>query len=311
MDTIPIPPDAIQILLSDIWGTDSNNVWAVGHSDDIDYQIWHWDGLNWKWDYVERPHFSGHRYSPWQIFGFSEKDFIIVGSEVIHDRSSIIRYLDGNWILYDEIDAPICRSIWAYNQNNVFVGCDSGIVLKYNGNNWVKGKTNTNAQILNLWGFNENSVFAQGIESDQSPFDSSFYYLFIYDNYSWTTIDSFIATAYAPPRTFGTILWGSDINNFYSGGYEGLYKYNGISWDLIINNVFIRSVFGTASNHVFAGGYNQVLYHYNGNAWHFYNELKVPDTWTKFFNGIWCDDNSVFIISREGFQSFIYRGTLK
>jgi len=34
-DTLYAP--TLQVMLRDIWGTSENNVWAVGHSDDIKY----------------------------------------------------------------------------------------------------------------------------------------------------------------------------------------------------------------------------------------------------------------------------------
>lgn len=39
-DTIQLPPAAIQLHIDDIRGTDANNVWMVGHCDDVDYQFY-------------------------------------------------------------------------------------------------------------------------------------------------------------------------------------------------------------------------------------------------------------------------------
>jgi hypothetical protein len=66
------PPDALQVFMYDIWGTDENNVWCVGHSDLSAYQIWHWNGETWK---NVKPNITGDRPSYYEIFGFSENDF--------------------------------------------------------------------------------------------------------------------------------------------------------------------------------------------------------------------------------------------
>jgi len=115
VDTLTAP-DAWQILIDDIWGTDENNVWAVGHSDDYDYQIWHWDGETWK---NISPVLQNIRPSYHQIHGFSEDDIWIVGRAIYQydadpakpHRRFVFHYDGTEWVELDTLLAPAARSI--------------------------------------------------------------------------------------------------------------------------------------------------------------------------------------------------------
>ena len=127
IDTLA-PQDADQISMFDIWGTDENNVWAVGHSNRRKYQIWHWDGQDWS--NVE-PNISGDRPSYYEIFGFAENDFWIVGGVNI-DTGYVLHY-NGNWGRMDGYELSFCLSIWGASSQNLFIGCNKGLIFKYDG----------------------------------------------------------------------------------------------------------------------------------------------------------------------------------
>ena len=157
--------DAQQIYMYDIWGTDKNNVWVVGHSDRTKYQIWQWDGQEWK---SINPQIVGYRPSYSEIFGFSEEDFWIVGScahlfpgDSLDTKGYILHY-DGAWKRIDNNNLPKCMSVWGTSSNNMYIGCYEGILLRYDGSNFYKYYSGVDAQIHSIWGIGDSIVYALG-----------------------------------------------------------------------------------------------------------------------------------------------------
>ncbi len=302
-------PDALQIMMSGIWGTDENNVWVVGHSDETKYQVWHWDGEKWENHYLL---FPGHPYSLSGIYGFSENDVWAIGVDIqnypnIIHRSFIIHYNGVNWEHIENVDAPRSLSVWGDNPANLFVGCDSGIVLHYNGAEWTRQTTGTLSRIYSIQGFNPNRVYAAGYALDQMPYDTTFYYFFEYDGISWRVLQTYIDYPFAPPGAFGYKLWATLDGDLYSVGDDGLYLWQNHSW-LRLREEKLLAVYGTGWNNFFAGGWENHLFHFNGSNWNLYQQLIDNSI---FILNIWCNKKHVFVIGRPYFQSLIYRGTLK
>lgn len=297
IDTLKVD-EAWQIMMSDIWGTDENNVWVVGHSDVNKYQIWHWDGIDWT---NVNPGVYGISPSYEEIFGFSENDIWVVGSGVYqvgiepdpHYREFILHFNGTQWIRYSDIKAPICLSIWGASESELYFGCDSGVVLYKNGAHWEKQYVGNDAQIVNMWGFNSEQIFAIGYS-----WSTYQWYFFEKKQYGWKVNDSGIFK-------FGYFLWGLDLNHFYSVGERGLYEYKNGQW---INTFYANSIYciyGNQSNNIFMGGYKNKLYHFNGENWHNYEQFEEPN---RYFVGIWCNSNSVFLIMGSFDYTYIVRG---
>jgi len=308
IDTIHAP-DAFQVLMGSVWGTDENNVWVVGHSDLTKYQVWHWDGIKWENRHLS---FPGHPHSLAKIYGFSENDIWAVGEDIKSypntiPQSFIIHYDGADWAVIEDIIAPQCLSLWGSDPLNVFVGCDSGVVLYYNGNNWTTQTTMTLSRIYSIQGFNSRQVYAAGYAIDQSPHDSTFYYFFEYDGTTWEVLNTFVDYPFAPPGLFGYRLWASPEGNLYSIGDDGLYLWQSNSWRRLREEKFL-AMNGTGWNNIFLGGLRNHLLHFNGNDW-FLSEQFLDDS--RWISAIWCNATNVFVISRVINQSFIYRGTLK
>jgi len=316
MDTL-YAPTALQVIMSDIWGTDENNVYVVGHSDENKYQVWHWDGE--KWENIDL-FFPGYPYSLNAIYGFAGDDIWVVGTE-LHTyapgmyKDFIAHYNGSQWELMKNIDAPWCFSVWGTSSNNLFVGSDSGIILHYNGSEWEKQYTGTMAGILSIFGFNENDLFAVGASHDKKPpIDTTYYYFFKYNSLKWKLINFYKRTIALEPRKFGhRTLWGVQ-NVLYSGGY-GLYQYNNNEWFPIFDdNIFIWDIYGNHQNDIFAVGLFGYIFHYNGVDWYLYKQFL-----NKFINnkGVWMYGDYVFIIGQPPYSqnwqgySVILRGKRK
>jgi len=304
IDTITPPPDAMQFIKEDIWGSDENNVWVVGHSDLTKYQILHWNGE--RWDFVYH-RFPGHRPSFTGIFGFSENDIWIVGEENVakypdfYHRSFIARYDGNTWHHFKEIKETSCINVWGYSSSDLYVGCDSGLILYFDGSEWEKQSTNTDAVINSIFGTIEGEVYAIGYEVDSEPYLAFKYFFFKKNGIGWTTIDSFKQVSINEGK-FGSKLWISQDEKIYSTGKGGLFLRNNKTWShLFGNNIF--AVFGTSDNNIFVGGWANSLYHFNGNDWHSYDSLKNEET---HIYDIWANKNHVFLMTSHPW--LMYRG---
>jgi len=291
------PDDAYQIYLYDIWGTDENNVWAVGHSEKARYRIWHYDGDSWK--NVSVPAID-HVPTYKEIFGFAENDFWIVGYGIKSNTPGAFGYIlhyDGFWNRIDNRDLPICRSVWGSSSDNMFFGCDSGLIVKYNGKEFIKYETGKDIQFRGIWGFNDSTVFTFGTEKEEDGNLIAVFYK--YENNGFVLVDS----SDTFDKGFGMDLWGYDNDNFYSAK-DGVYKFDGATWVNEFYSSTIYSIFGNATNNIFAGGYRTGLYHYNGSTWKKIENIPYSDgIWN-----IWCNDNFVFVIQDYDYYRIVLKG---
>lgn len=190
---------------------------------------------------------------------------------------------------------------------NVFIGCDSGIVLNYTENQWIKQTTGNLARLLNIQELNSNEIYATGFEIDQPPHDLTFYYFFKYNEATWEVLDSFVRFSSSPPAPFGSELWASGEGTMYSIGDDGLYEWQNNTWKRSSEEQWL-AIYGNNWNNIFIGGRKNKLKHFNGKEWFLLEELSDD---TKRISTIWCDSNNVFVVSRVNNQSLIYRGKLK
>jgi len=303
-------PDALQISMRGIWGSNENNVWVAGHSDVIKYQLWHWNGQIWQSYNLS---FPGHPHSLSAIYGFSNNDIWIVGDDIqnypnTEVRNFIVHYNGSGWELIEDIDAPFCLSVWGSSADNLFVGSDSGLILHYDGQNWEKQKTNTRAQILSIWGLSNNEVYAIGGHHDyRQPLDTTYYYFYKYDGQSWEILQAALDYPSSPRLPFGSHLWGNQ--NLYSIGGDGFYEFMNEEWRRIGNFEALRAIHGTAENNFFIGGYNSQIFHYNGQDWHEFKEFQ--EGISKDIIAIFAFENSVFISAPTSNSTNIYRGLRK
>ncbi|MCO6473858.1 MAG: hypothetical protein J5I57_09025, partial [Melioribacteraceae bacterium] len=111
--------------LYDVWGTDENNVYAVGgvRINDTTYGVIHWDGTQWK------PELKvGGKYA---IYGFDRDDIWITGTSIYH-------YNGSNWIRVSDQD-PILNEyitytcLWGTSSENLYFGNQGGKIVHWDG----------------------------------------------------------------------------------------------------------------------------------------------------------------------------------
>lgn len=311
-DTIGIYPS----YLHGIWGTDVNNLYAVGFIElsDSPYTytaIMHWDGVSWSSANYLEGFLEG-------IYGFNANDIWAVGSWSIgYDVYSLIAHWDGSsWKTWKPQQFGQLWAIWGTNNSNLFACGSGGLILHFDGTQWVQQQSGTTLNLRDIWGIDNTHIFAAGYESSTAEGT-----LLEYDGNSWKTITKGDIN---PDTTslYGEFesIWANATNKLVLVGdlcYEGTPG----EWRLsdIPNNspgqnltglAAMNLVRGTLSNNVFICGDRDLIIHWNGSSWHIYNQFFDKSKQSRL-TGIWMKDNNVFIAGYENgqAQAIVYRGT--
>jgi hypothetical protein len=311
IDTIGIYPSQID----GVWGTDINNVYAVGlifysYSPYTFTGIIHWDGTKGtSMDY--------HEGCLQGIYGFGANDIWAVGYwQVDYNMYALITHWDGKiWTTWKLQQYGALCAIWGTNSNNLYATGAGDYVLHYDGTDWTKQPSSTTFGLSDIYGIDNNNIFAAGWKSS-----SGSGVLTKYDGTSWKTvtnggnIDS--VTLYGIFES----TWSFSVNKLYLVGslcYEGTpgnWKLSDIPNNSPENNFYglaaMNYVRGNAANNVFIVGDRDLIIHWNGKSWNIYKQY-FDKTKQSSLKGIWMKDKSVFFVGYENglSQAVVYRGT--
>ncbi|MCZ7609356.1 MAG: hypothetical protein M5U17_04260 [Ignavibacterium sp.] len=142
-------------VLYGVWGTDENNVYAVGGVtiNDTVYGILHWNGN--QWNPVKKN--GGFQ----AIIGFSATDIWAVGSGVWHFNGSV-------WEEYTHRD-PIIQdnrgftSVWGTSSNDLYFGSSGGTIVHWNGSKAQVVYTNPSiVQVKDMDGYASDLIIGVG-----------------------------------------------------------------------------------------------------------------------------------------------------
>jgi len=291
---------AFNTYLMKMWGSSPTDVWAVGNGGSLDDDIWHYDGVNWSTDGISR------LINPWCIYGFSEKDIWVGGSE-----GSIWHYGGGSWyesFTYKNSDysSIFFVDIWGETPDDVYaVGfADSnevrfGLMMHYNGTEWSRVNIKFTEGILNgiKKGNNANNKYYIWNHIQNRQQDSAKYFEFdnekleeiYFDKDHWHDLTIFD----------DEVIFTID---------NGIYTYNNDSFNLITENPYpnnYQSVYGRNKKDIIwamADG----LTHFNGTDFEYileFDDLNLLD-------GVVFDD-TVFFVSYGERDNYIFKGILK
>jgi len=131
-----------------LWGSSSNDVWAIANGTNTEFVLWHYDGIKWS----NENSFSYGSLNPSSIFGFSKDNLWIAG---IAEKKGTIWHRNGSvWKPSISISSPGCEflamyNIWGESENDIYAvgaydslvnGKDSyqGVICHYDGINWQR-----------------------------------------------------------------------------------------------------------------------------------------------------------------------------
>ena len=266
-------------VLYGVWGTDENNVYAVGGVtiNDTVYGIIHWDGVEWK----PVKYFGGG----YAIHGFAANDIWVVGGGVFHFNGTI-------WEEYTFRDPVILAnisytSVWGTSSNNIYFGNSGGTIVHWNGSKAQVVYTNPSiVQVKDMDGYAPDFIIGVGTGMIPPLLAVK------YNGINWNQL----------PISINWSLNSISIVNrnhiFFAG--DGIFEMRGnnfvrvlspgyYSWNLSYN----RKNGVIASSGDFDG-----VYINNGNEWRNYKGLITTDNTS--YSGIFQINNYIFCVGSTG-----------
>jgi hypothetical protein len=287
-----------QSSLSDVWGTDENNVYAVGsvRINGEPYGILKWDGSEWKPEL-----FRGGRIA---IFGFAENDIWEAGNNhVMHYDGSEWNRIDGYTIdnqsfPLDEVlfnNSPY-TSIWGTSSENLYFTGLEGKIVHWDGEKGSLMETPTEIALLDIYGLSFNYILAAGTDLLSTS-------ALIYDGDNWNIIQDLNYDLH-----LFTTVFPISRNEYYVGGSKS-YRRFGDEWEEVIGDTLgiINKIRGNyKTGEIVAVGDANTLLHFNGESWHNISFDRSTDT----FNSVYISDTTIFVVgtTQNAAQSLILIG---
>ncbi len=279
-EEIIIGDDGSTNVLYDVWGTDENNVYAVGlvHFDGEPYGVIRWNGTEWL---PEK--FGG---GPRAIYGFSENDIWVVGNGFWHYDGLEWKEITSDNVINNNLEYT---SIWGTSSENLYFGNIWGKIVHWDGSRGALLDIQTNEAIQDIWGFSENEIYAAsgtpvGITS----------VLYRYDDSIWIKIAE--GVQYPNEGEFQEpflTIWGYNKSVIYLGGAR-IYHWNNNLW-VDDGRYFytVEKIRSNNTNNIVAVGHHGLIMHYNGIDWNVYNQFLVSE---KALYSVFVTENKVFTV---------------
>jgi hypothetical protein len=259
-----------------MWGTDTNNIYAIGHSAfGGNASLFYYDGTKWNRVLLTKGEggFINSYLSFIRIDGSSKNDIWAVGYRGSYygyqqDSSLVIHYDGSSW---REVEMDRCKSgmqgLKVFGPNNVYMGGTYGEIYHFDGNTITKTILDTNL-VIHAIGGDEQKMFAAG--SSIRLYPNEYKAVFSKENGGpWQTMIKSSEADYYKKKDYAV----SDFYPLGGGRYfasdQGIYLLEGNTWQSIytsgINRFYLMR--GTSATNIFARTGPPGLFHWNGVDW--------------------------------------------
>lgn len=252
-------------------GSSSSNVYAVGYGSS---GLIRWDGTKWT-QQTNWPNFPN--VDPRGMYVIGPNDVLLSVYDFAQGKSVLFRF---NGTAYSNVSPTLAPGeglyrMWGFGASDAWVGSSTGI-YRWDGTKWTKDTSTAiqNKPIQHVWGPAANDVWAASSNE-----------LFHFDGTSWTAA---AADSGVTPTSIIGIGGGKgpDVWLTTSSANGRFYRYAGGScspkcWSQVdVTGVTTRaqSVWGAASNDLWAVGLSGLILHYDGQTWSRSQYQKTPLT---------------------------------
>jgi hypothetical protein len=290
-DGTSVTSDASDMEIWGLWGSRSNDVWAVGLGPNPQFgnagMILHWDGVTWS---AAPSTGAGHLNDVW---GSRADDVWAVG------MNGTILHWDGKaW------SAPMWGSqwspgfVWGSSSSDVWAFGWEGtglVALRWNGQSWSKvdvlsaaaagASAAGDVRVDAVWGSGASDIWLAAMTSEPDPVHSNGITVFVHwDGQRWSvdkTLDAALAARLGVFQMSGTgpnDVWGAGmeiVSTDASTDFRGsIVHWDGAKWSSVTSNtpgvdttsVSLRSVWASGPHDVWFGG-DGTLFHWDGSKW--------------------------------------------
>ncbi|MFH1198018.1 MAG: hypothetical protein V1720_20110 [bacterium] len=278
-----------QSVLYDVWGTDENNVYAVGSVkiNGIGCGMLHFNGAD--WDTIAGV--GGHA-----IFGFSANDIWSVASTVYHyDGTKWSKISDP--IMYENISY---HGVWGTNSNNLYLASGEGTIVHWNGQRATLMDVPTKIFLTDIFGINESLILACG---NSLVFPST---VLKYNGQNWRLMNELELDT----ELYESVFVMSE-NEYYISGSKTLRYYND-KWTREIKDAIgtIHIIRGDrCTGQVVAAGSANTIWHFNGVDWYDFTNIAFKEYATIY--GLYVTQNTIIVVGGTGSMAKISIGKLQ
>ena len=218
-----------------IWGSSSNDVWAVGENG----TMVHWDGKTWQ-ALGSYPGSVADTFGA--VNGSSAGDVWALGVTAVH--------WDGAAWTTSPTYAVMGAGAWGTGPDDVWVVGRGGYITHWDGALWSLVPSTITTDLFAVWGSGPDDVWATGDVGVAMHWNGS----------AWS--------AKAPPGVEPLHgLWGSSATDVWAVGITGVVNHwNGAAWSSSGSGLTVRAVSGSGPSDVWAVGTGPMM-HYDGNVW--------------------------------------------
>ncbi|MFH2091854.1 MAG: Ig-like domain-containing protein [Pseudomonadota bacterium] len=270
-----------------MWGSSSNNVWAVGKSG----TAIRFNGETWSNVDTGAPDgFDFH-----DIWGLSSNFIVAVGN-----GRTIFKYDGSTWQADLNPTQEQLSGVWGVSEENFFAVGSFGTILRYDGSNWLQVKSPVTVDLQAIWGSDASNAFAVG--AARKIGSGRYYTILNFSGTQWTLME----TPLVPDGNTGMLrsIWGTSKNNIYAVGDNGtILHFDGSGWSVVDSGktFTLHAVWG-ASDTIYASGDYGIFIRYTDKSW---SDVPIKEYFSDEGVTTW---NSVTDLSftKEG---HIYAGT--
>ncbi|MCB0282155.1 MAG: hypothetical protein KDF60_06220 [Calditrichaeota bacterium] len=275
--------------LYDVWGTDENNVYAVGgvKIGDSTVGIIRWNGIEWIPVTTQAGGYA--------IFGFAEDDIWVTGGGgAFHYDGSEWLHLENVPVLHEN---RAYTSIWGTSSNNLYFAGTHGRIVHWDGSKATLMETATDIPLTDIYGISNNFILAAGADLADPGIG------LIYNGSLWKTLNGL---DFENTRFYSVFAFNK--RHYYIVGERNFENISN-GWNKIINNApaSLWKIRGNLIGDIVAVGRSGALFHFNGIDWMNYTDiLGHPEVnlW-----GTYMTDSKVFAVGNEGqTKAYIFIG---
>ena len=176
----------------------------------------------------------------------------------VGEEGTIVHFDGKTWQL---MACPInvrLHGIWGSSPKNVFVAADSGMILHFNGDKWsLHHQLGTDTPLLAITGFGAHDVLVVGDEGR----------ILRFDGVEWQRVDCGVNIELYD-------VWGVDSEHILAAGGAGeLFRWNGEQWHNFNagTDYSLYGIAGSGLNDIYFAGLSGTLIHFNGESFHRHN----------------------------------------
>ncbi|MGE5351125.1 MAG: hypothetical protein ACM3P0_03525 [Acidobacteriota bacterium] len=259
-----------QSQLNGIWGSSSNDVWAVGRFYNGHYpisHIAHYNGNGWTQNFPSlfAPGLRGGFLNG--IYGLSKDKMWVVGeglSTIPFPTRDTTWAFAAYWNKDKWVDISPksfnvrLSAVWAYDENNVWAVGPSGSILYYNGVTWTEQYNNSGYMLYDIQGTDPKHLYAAGADNSYTKG-----ILLKFTGTDWQRVHPSYYDAHGPFHS----VWMESEKSIWVAGIGMIIHGDGSDgddWVYYHVNSGLRKIRGLSANDFFAGGYDGAIGHFNG-----------------------------------------------